>query len=146
MIPNSKLCPKCGLTKERDADFFRRSGKNSHLPRSYCKDCERTSRKIYDASNPEKVKKWDANGHRKYLYGLSPEDYAILITSTDGKCEICLRQKRLVIDHDHETGIVRGILCHGCNAALGIFGDTASGVEKALKYLTEYETDKRTRE
>lgn len=41
----------------------------------------------------------------------------------------------MCVDHDHETGKVRGVLCRGCNGALGKFGDTVAGVRRALAYL-----------
>lgn len=41
------------------------------------------------------------------------------------------------IDHDHETGIVRGILCHKCNVALGMLGDSAERVARLYRYITE---------
>lgn len=45
-------------------------------------------------------------------------------------------QKRtLCVDHDHETGRVRGLLCNRCNVALARFGDTIAGVRAALNYL-----------
>lgn len=63
----TKICPKCATPKDRDHDFFKRSGKNSHLPRSYCKECERKDRKVYDIAHPEKVKQWDKNGLMRAL-------------------------------------------------------------------------------
>ena len=52
-------------------------------------------------------------------------------------CECCgLKSKRtLVLDHDHVTGAFRGWLCHRCNLAIGILGDTIIAVGKALRYL-----------
>lgn len=43
----------------------------------------------------------------------------------------------LCFDHDHETGVFRGWLCHNCNKAIGLLGDTVEGVKKAVRYLED---------
>jgi len=53
----------------------------------------------------------------------------------NAKCEICGSSKRLVIDHDHATMKIRGVLCHWCNVGLGFFQDDAGKLEKAIEYL-----------
>lgn len=71
-------------------------------------------------------------------YGLTPEAYMDLFVAQDGHCAICLAEpktRRLCVDHDHETGAVRGLLCPPCNAALGRFGDNEAGVLRVLNYL-----------
>jgi hypothetical protein len=54
-------------------------------------------------------------------------------------CECCGRppgaKRPLALDHDHETGKFRGWLCHRCNTALGLLGDTIAAVKRALAYL-----------
>lgn len=62
-----------------------------------------------------------------------------------GVCAICKRPethhdpsgrtKRLAVDHDHQTGLVRGLLCHGCNAALGLMADDPARLEEAARYI-----------
>lgn len=54
-----------------------------------------------------------------------------------GPCEICgeLPRSVLVIDHDHETGAFRGMLCHQCNTGLGKLGDSVAGLQRAIAYL-----------
>ena len=81
--------------------------------------------------------------HFKHNYGLSEEDYLALVEKFEGRCGICgIKPKpdkngrtQLTVDHDHVTGLVRGMLCHGCNRGLGMFGDNEQGVERVLKYL-----------
>lgn len=59
------------------------------------------------------------------------------------KCQICgvglpssnLKKKMIAIDHDHSTGLVRGILCTGCNTAIGKLGDSVEGLMRAVHYL-----------
>lgn len=72
----------------------------------------------------------------KRNYKITPQEYESLVLSQNYKCAICdKRPKRLVIDHDHNTGTIRGLLCFDCNTGLGKFGDVISGLEKAVKYL-----------
>lgn len=65
----------------------------------------------------------------------------LLIKNHNGLCDICGTEKpgyagrRLCIDHDHSTGIVRGMLCQKCNVGLGNFNDNLELLEKAIKYL-----------
>ena len=89
---------------------------------------------------------WDAaNQHKRrdkalcYKYGLQPGEFEKLLEAQDRKCAICRgdkpRGRNWHVDHDHETGLFRGILCKPCNTALGSFGDTVEGVQRALDYL-----------
>ena len=77
----------------------------------------------------------------KTLYGITQEDYNLLLEKQDGKCAICKRPpkegKILCVDHCHGTGKVRGLLCHGCNTAIGKLGGI-DGLEAALDYLRSF--------
>lgn len=97
----------------------------------------KVSRKqAYDA-NPEKFRVRQIT----VKYGLSAEDYAQLIEDTGPNCPLCGvefksrgRAKRCV-DHDHDTGNVRGMICMSCNFALGQFGDDPDTILRAIAYL-----------
>lgn len=76
----------------------------------------------------------------KNLYGLSIETYNKLLEEQDFCCALCERhistfKKPLFVDHDHVSNRVRGLLCLGCNAGLGMLGDNIEGLQKAIKYL-----------
>jgi len=76
----------------------------------------------------------------RFLYRLDPVEYERLRTLQNGLCAICgkpptAKKKFLSVDHDHETGLVRGLLCFNCNLALGHFQDDLTLVEKAANYL-----------
>lgn len=67
-------------------------------------------------------------------------DYDRLLEQQDERCKICCRlgsefKRRLCADHDHRTGVVRGLLCHRCNKALGLFDDNPENLESAAQYL-----------
>ena len=86
------------------------------MGRGLCHDCyNRKWRK----DNPEKHR---AGQQRRWLrqYGLTPETYEQLKKDQDYKCAICHKEKKLNIDHDHKTKLVRGLLCDRCNWILGI--------------------------
>ena len=76
-------------------------------------------------------------------YGLTPDSYHSLAEAQDFQCAICgdvpvatkVHPDGLVVDHDHKTGSVRGLLCGGCNASLGHFNDNAEALQAALRYL-----------
>jgi len=73
---------------------------------------------------------------RRFLaekYGVSPEEYAGLLK--DARCEICFTDERLVLDHCHEHGHIRAVLCHNCNTALGLLRDDPDTMTRAIEYL-----------
>ena len=55
----------------------------------------------------------------KRIYGLTPELHAHFVARAGGRCEVCKAEVKLVIDHDHNTGRVRGLVCNTCNLRLG---------------------------
>lgn len=70
-------------------------------------------------------------------YGLTLDDYDTLILRAEGRCEMCAQMThRLNIDHCHETGVVRGLLCMNCNVGLGRMGDTLERAQQAVAYLS----------
>lgn len=71
----------------------------------------------------------------KYEYGISSEAYRALVEAQDGKCKICDRERKLVVDHCHSSGKVRGLLCYSCNTSLGQFNDDPKLLIKAITYL-----------
>lgn len=86
-------------------------------------------------------------------YGITRKDYQAMIESQNYQCKICdgegflmreSHKSKLVIDHDHETGEVRGLLCHNCNRGLGLFKDSAKNLKKAQDYLEGATTSRKT--
>ena len=87
---------------------------------------------------------------RLKLYGLSMEDYEQMNESQGGKCAICGGTESrsdsdagLVVDHDHATGEVRGLLCNLCNTGLGAMRDDESLMLAAIEYLRKSTTGRR---
>jgi len=95
------------------------------------------SHEKYTSGNPEKVKAASFK-HLLCRYGLTPEQYHELLRIQDDQCPICsadLNNKVSHVDHDHDTGLVRGIVCHHCNVGMGQFGDSADLLRKAADFL-----------
>jgi len=102
-------------------------------------------------SNPTKVKalrkklyrKSSRETHMISRYGIDFPTFRKLKEEQGNRCKLCERPfpegdfvgKQVAIDHCHVTGVVRGILCIGCNTALGRLGDNEAGLLKALKYV-----------
>jgi len=72
--------------------------------------------------------------HRKTRYNLSHTQYADLVAATP-HCPICGSEEPLVIDHDHSTSEVRGLICDSCNLGLGKFKDNIDSLKNAIAYL-----------
>jgi hypothetical protein len=67
--------------------------------------------------------------------GILKQEYDKLLAEQDGKCAICGTTTKLVVDHDHQSLCVRGLLCSNCNRGLGYLKDSIEIIEKAALYL-----------
>lgn len=97
------------------------------------------------ADNPEKRKQIARDWGRKQrwaVYGINEDDFARLIRECEGRCEICDVELQdsvgIAVDHDHATGVVRGILCGPCNRGIGILGDDPVRLDAAAAYLRRH--------
>lgn len=70
-------------------------------------------------------------------YGLTLEQYQEMLEAAQGVCPICKQERKLVVDHDHKTGRVRGLLCQRCNLGIGLLGDDSQTLSNASDYLAE---------
>ncbi len=79
------------------------------------------------------------NWRLKSRYGITLEQYEQLFNLQGGRCAICDRETdhTLHVDHCHETGLVRGLLCGSCNRGLGMYGDNVQLLRKAADYLED---------
>ncbi|WP_371648151.1 endonuclease VII domain-containing protein [Streptomyces mirabilis] len=74
-------------------------------------------------------------GHLKRHYGMTEAERDEMVASQMGLCVICLKAPAVHVDHCHETGRVRGVLCFNCNSAIGKLGDDPDAVRRAAAYL-----------
>lgn len=114
VVDGKKLCTRCGVTfpvKEFAASKKSLNGLSSH-----CRRCR--------------------NDYRlKQLYGISADEHAALLNRYENSCGACYSKKDPNVDHDHTTGVVRGVLCGDCNRALGLLRDDESVIAGLLAYL-----------
>lgn len=143
-----KTCTKCEQWKLY-SEFSKRPGANVRY-RPHCKDCE----KAYAALNRDRINErargyYKRSGGRKPYaidkskdwllqkrYGITLKDRQAMEERQAGKCAICGETpRRLVVDHCHKKGHVRGLLCDECNRGLGAFKEDVLIFTKALEYL-----------
>lgn len=115
-----KDCLAAGLVNDRPIVKARR-----------CATHHRAFRKTQKAKNHEKMVERG--------YGLGPGEYEKMYEEQGGHCAICQRAtgktKRLAVDHDHDTGLVRGLLCGPCNKMVGYFRNSSEAFLRAAAYL-----------
>jgi hypothetical protein len=103
---------------------------------------QRKHRKEYDKEHHSKRRdKYNAH-HREWRYGISPDEYNRLFESQNGRCAICGKpqselKKALHVDHNHDSGEIRGLLCFTCNAGIGFFHDDIEVLRAAVLYLNK---------
>ena len=113
----------------------------------YCSDCYPAMKTRYEEARRIRLKKndpfFDKRRDLKKNYGISLEEYTKLFQSQKNRCAICLSNesggKGWHVDHDHKTGVIRGILCHFCNLGLGHFKDDQQIMKTSIKYLNAWE-------
>jgi hypothetical protein len=72
-------------------------------------------------------------------YGMTLEDYERMYEEQGGICPICLNHfDKLYVDHNHQTGQVRGLLCSQCNTAIGKLRESKENLQRAIEYLEKY--------
>jgi hypothetical protein len=138
-----KICPKC--KKELSLSEFYNCKRDG--TQSKCKKCKlqnnAESRAKHRQANKESVF-W---AKRKMEYGITKEEFLKMKEEQNNLCAICKKpesRKRnneivsLCIDHNHETGYIRALLCSSCNSGIGYFKENIEVIKSAIKYLERY--------
>jgi hypothetical protein len=130
LIPDGhKWCPDCESVLPLSQ--FVRTVQTKSGYSSYCKPCHNTRSR----ASREKV-----GGSRTYhltrRYGISSAEADFLLAEQDGLCAICQVAPAVHVDHDHETGAVRALLCFNCNGGLGQFKDDPAVLRSAAEYVS----------
>jgi hypothetical protein len=126
----TKRCTQCH--RDLPLDRFAKSGK---YLRSACKECGNAATRKYGQrtkpqrnarlrewrrNNPQAAKAKDLRARLVRKYGLTPDEVASMRESQDARCLLCdAPDRELVVDHCHDTGRVRGLLCRSCNTIVG---------------------------
>jgi vacuolar-type H+-ATPase subunit E/Vma4 len=83
--------------------------------------------------------------HVKHRYGLTKEQLDAMVEAQSGKCAICLvtpPKGAYAVDHCHETGAVRGLLCRKCNTGIAMFSDRPELLSAAIRYLQQTKAER----
>lgn len=142
----SRECGTCRKIKAYDRFSPRGERGGVVVYKSTCKDCAATRARQWARDNPERHRNTRRARELRETYGISPEIYNTMLSGQGGVCAICGQPEtrshgrtgtefRLAVDHDHETGRVRGLLCQGCNRGIGFLGDNVDRLRKAADYL-----------
>lgn len=151
-----KFCNTCQETKPV-SQFYKNRSKDDGLT-SQCKSCvNKAYRKYMD--NPKRKEHKRARDMERYYarpriartperqhadslkrwHGMTVAEYNAMVRAQFGKCAICgsppKEGYKLFVDHCHETGKIRGLLCNSCNMAIGKLGDTLESLTRVVKYL-----------
>jgi hypothetical protein len=135
----TKECLSCKKLLPVDS-FFKDSNKKDGL-QCYCKQCRSSKVRDWKKANPEAYKSINRKAQIKAKYGMSYADFDSFLNKQEHKCAICGTynpnhiSSQWRIDHCHNTGKVRGLLCSSCNLGLGHFKDSIEVLVSAINYL-----------
>lgn len=119
---------------------------------TYCKACNAEYQREWRKNNRKKAREISRKGNKKLtperrrayklknMYGLTMEKFESLLQDQENACAICLEEfdSSPAVDHNHETGEVRGLLCHQCNFALGNVRDNPVLALRVADYLIQH--------
>ena len=113
-------CTRCKIEKLESSEFFPLHNKKKNGLDSWCRECRGSYRSEIRRGN-----------YRDMITDSGLKD----ILSSVFSCTICGSEETLVIDHDHKSSVIRGLLCNHCNRGLGHFRDDPELLEYARIYL-----------
>lgn len=137
-----KTCSKCDISKPLSGFSTYLTRRKEVKPKGLCRACVSTYQRKRYAEGLDPYCSIRERGYRlKKQYGMTLEDYAIMSEQQDNKCSICLTPTKtnvsLCVDHNHDTGEVRGLLCQPCNSGIGFLKDDPTILARAINYLLE---------
>ena len=136
----TKKCKSCEEHKPL-SDYAKRSASKDGLQRR-CRSCMSEEQKAYRRSRDMHLIDRERNLRKEF--GIGIDEYNTMLDKQNGVCSICKceettkragRVMALSVDHCHETGKIRGLLCNSCNRALGKFRDSVVHLTAAIRYL-----------
>jgi hypothetical protein len=136
-MTHTKACTKCGEDKELTE--FSPHSTCKYGVQSICKECKAEIERKRKLDPESRMALRDRNLKRRY--GISLDEYDAMFDEQNGKCAICNTEepggkyKHFAVDHCHETGKVRGLLCGNCNTGIGLLGDNINNFSAAILYL-----------
>jgi hypothetical protein len=126
-----RWCPDCQSIKPLEEFPRNRSGSGGYG--GYCKPCHNAKGKATYVRLYGSTREY----HLRRRYGIGVADFDAMVEAQGGTCATCPGDPEHV-DHDHETGLVRGILCFNCNQALGNVRDNVTVLRSLASYLVQH--------
>src|SRR5882762_3909116 len=139
----SKVCAWCNKRKLLEEFSLLKTG----YRKAHCKPCGVKDAVAWQTANRRHVTERNKRKRhadplqsrdlkRVYRYRMKPGEYDERVKQQKGKCLICQQEKKLYVDHCHDTMKVRGLLCHHCNVGIGSLKHDMKIIQAALKYLS----------
>lgn len=141
--PGWKICLDC--KEKKTITMFSKNKTGTQGVQARCRDCAKKRAAEWRLLHPFYSAQRAAAGYYHSMkwqrmfqrYGLTKEQFLELEAKQNGRCAICEKERRLVVDHCHTTGKVRGLLCTGCNTGLGHI-EKESWLKRATAYLSRH--------
>jgi hypothetical protein len=136
----TKYCPKCKETKRITA--FWRTKTRSDGRQMYCSDCQLVYNREYREKHPEKYQAYSKTSRLRRKFGIGVKEYEQMLEAQGYICAVCREKcgtyRSLAVDHDHQTGEIRALLCRRCNATLGMVNESRLLLLKLIGYLDQH--------
>ena len=131
-----KICSLC--KEEKSLEEFGKHKITKDGYRNKCLKCNNQESSSWHQRNPAKAKNYNLNRY----YGIGLSEYNLMFAAQDGACAICKMHQSeqnhaLSVDHNHDTGEIRGLLCNNCNRAVGLLKDNIETLQAAISYLSK---------
>ena len=137
-----KECRICGVEKPLE-EYYKTTAGTKDGKRNECKPCWNVKAMDYYRANKERLKVGKREYHYRVTYGITHAEF-IKMQKEAGGCEVCGSTKT-VLDHCHDSSLIRGILCNPCNQALGMLKDNPVLIRKLADYMDKH-TDKKEKQ
>lgn len=154
------ICTGCGEDKPPELFRLRKSrSTGEHYRGKKCQRCHQAKSDEWRKANPDRIGEYNKRSrakpgakeraiktamdrHYRVNYGISEADKIKLLLEQGGNCAICFTmdpgRRGWALDHCHDTGKVRGVLCGPCNAGLGLLKDNIKVLQRAIEYLEKH--------
>jgi len=134
----AKFLEKQKISKKKSVALLRQNPDYNKKRNDYLKE--------YVKNNKDKIKNYSSRTSAEWKkrniarrYNITIEQYNEMLTSQNGLCLLCDKEpKKIVVDHCHKTGKVRGLLCDECNRGIGLLKENVEVLQKAISYLNKH--------
>lgn len=145
--PRERVCKKCRIAKQKEYYNADKEAKKKYIKEWARRNPEKRNASMAKrkAANPELFKDYSARHRLRVRYGITLEQYKEMFEEQEGLCFICKQPetakttsgttRRLALDHCHDTGETRKLLCDQCNRGIGAFKDNPKLLREAANYL-----------